>query len=419
MRRVLPLLLLLMTAPLVGTNCANDDQIEQWRRSTEGGLTTPALHAAAEAQIAALEANVGGIVTDTLAQRMVVHQTPGVQVAVVNGGVVEWTEAYGVYNLVSGAPLRRADRLQAGSISKPTTALALLKLVEQGLIDLDEPVNDSLTSWQIPDNAFTAAEPVTLRHILAHTSGMNNASFIGYSPLTPVPTLLQVLSGTPPTTTPPFEIVQQPGTGWLYSGGAYTVMAQILEDLTGTSFVAWARDNLFIPSGMWNSTFEQPLPEPRAYEIGAGSLAGFPTGALVYPELPAAGLWTTALDLGRMIVEIQRSLAGEPGALLGAGTAAGLVTPQSPAPSAAEIGLSPDPRMGLGLFLADGPNPQWFWHTGGNLGYTALIVGDLTGQGFGVAVVTNAFPGGRLLAWEIANGIADLYGWPGWDDWGI
>jgi hypothetical protein len=62
--------------------------------------------------------------------------------------------------------------------------------------------------------------------------------------------------------------------------------------------------------------------------------------------------------------------------------------------------------------------PSWFWHRGGNVGYTCLIVGDLQGAGHGVAVMTNAFRGGQNLAWEIVNGIADLNAWPGWDDSG-
>jgi len=419
MRRKTLLLALLLLAPLHALRCANEDEIEHWRRGTEGGLATPAEQAAVEAHIASLEADLGGVASGPLVERMAFHRTPGVQVAVVNRGVVEWTEAWGLANTVTGEPLSRSRRLQAGSISKPTAALAVLMLVEAGLLDLDAPVNAALSSWQIPDNAFTDAEPVTLRHLLSHTSGMNNSSFFGYSPLGPVPSLLDVLTGAPPATTPPFAVVQEPGTDWLYSGGGYTVLAQVLEDVTGADFADWTLANLFAPTGMWRSTFAQPLPEPEAYEVGVASLAGFPTGALVYPEQPAAGLWTTALDLGRLVVAIQRSLSGEPGAPLGASVAAGLVTPQSPGPDPAEVGLSPDPQMGLGFFLADGPEPGWFWHTGGTVGYTALVVGDLTGGGFGAAVLCNSFPGGRPLAWEIVNGIADLYGWPGWDDWGI
>jgi hypothetical protein len=75
--------------------------------------------------------------------------------------------------------------------------------------------------------------------------------------------------------------------------------------------------------------------------------------------------------------------------------------------------------MGLGWFLADGPEPTWFWHRGGNAGYSSLIVGDLQGAGHGVAVMTNAFSGGQLLAWEIVNAIADLHAWPGWENWGL
>ncbi len=417
--RVLLVALLVCVAALLAGGCPGDDAVEARRRASEGGVTTPEQVAAVEAAIRSLRDEMGGILEATLAERMARYHTPGVQVAVVNGGVVEWAEAFGTYDQDAGSPMLRWSRLQAGSISKPTTALALLKLVEAGLVDLDAPLNDSLTSWRIPDNDFTEAEPVTLRRVLSHTAGINLSGFFGYAPPRPVPTLLQVLDGLAPATTDPIRVVQTPGSDWMYSGGAYTILAQVLEDVTGEPFEDWLLRYVLVPAGMYGSRFDQPLRDPRTFARIGTVLTAFPVVPVTHPELPAAGLWSTALDLGRLVVAIQRSLAGEPGALLGAPTAAGMITPQSPEPAPLELGFSPDPKMGLGLFLADGPDPDWFWHTGGNVGFTCVIVGDTRGLGFGAAVMTNNAPDGRLLAWEVVNAIADLYEWPGWDDWGI
>ncbi len=416
-KRIFLLLLLSLilggTSVLAPTCAARDELQEQTRRIEEGGLTTPALQDEALAAIASMEQDMGGLFQATLQQRMAFHQTPAVSVALIHRGKVEWVQAYGRYDGATGIPLLRSSHLQAGSLSKPVTALAIMQLVDAGLVSLDAPLNDALQAWQVPENGFTQLVPPTLRRVLSHTAGFNVPSYLGYAQTRPIPTLLQVLDGLPPAASLPVRVERLPGLAWVYSGGGYTTLAQVVEDVTGEGLESYADRQIFSPLNMGRSTFQQPFPQAPGALLG--SLGGTPIPSAVYPELPAAGLWTTARDMGRFVVGLQDAAAGAPGSVLSPQSAALMMTPEARVPFA----LSLDSRMGLGLFLSDGADPSWFWHTGGNLGFTCLFVGDTRGNGDGAVVMTNSFPSGRLLGWEIVNALADIYGWPDWNDWGL
>lgn len=395
--------LAMLLLPLcLGLSC-DPELAERLRRSGEGGVTTPAAHALVEQRIASLATDFGGLQTQTLTERMAAWGVPGVSVAVVNGRRVEWAQTWGIRDLENDTPVDRSTRFQAASISKPTTALAILRLVDAGLLDLDAPINDYLTSWKIPYNAFTAQNPVTLRQVLTHTAGINTPSFIGYFPGASVPTLAQVLRGEG-TSNAPIEVIQPPGQGFRYSGGGYTILAQLIEDVTGESYPAWMSQNLLLPARMWRSIFQHPLDEPEIANGLSMRVFGVPSAPWRYPEWSAAGLWTTALDLAQLVVALQVSLDGEPG-LFDPDLAREMVTPQ-----VGVIGA----QMGLGLFLEPISEPNWFWHTGGNAGYESLVLGNARGGGVGVAILTNASPGGISLANEIANAVAHIYAWPNW-----
>ena len=348
---------------------------------------------------------------------MATLQVPGVQVAVIDDGRVAWSRAWGVYDGALASPMTNERLLQVASISKPTTALGLLTLADAGAVDLDAPLEDALGSWPVPDNAFTQSQPVTPRNTLSHGAGFNNSGFIGYPAGTPPLSLVEVLTGTG-TNHPPVDVVQEPNESWMYSGGGYVAIAQAVEDVGGMPFPEWMQANVLDPLGMLRSNFRHPpvLPEANGQIAGLNALF-FPP--VVHPELSAAGLWSTATEIAQLVIGMQQAIAGEPGALLSPAVAAELVTPQLPEPAPLQIGLSPDPQMGLGLFLADGPSPKWFWHTGSNLGFQSVFIGSIDNPGRGVVVLTNGFPGGRPLSWEIVNGVVDVYGWSDWDDWGL
>ena len=147
-----------------------------------------------------------------LLDRMAHYHVPGVSIAVINDNRIEWAKGYGVLEAGTDAPVTPDTLFQTGSIGKPVVAVAALHLVEQGLIDLDADVNRYLVSWQVPENAFTAQEKVTLRRLLSHSAGMPHHDVRGYAQGEAVPTLQQMLDGAPPANSAPIRVSYVPGT---------------------------------------------------------------------------------------------------------------------------------------------------------------------------------------------------------------
>jgi CubicO group peptidase (beta-lactamase class C family) len=339
----------------------------------------------------------------TIADRMRELKVPGVSVAVVDGGRVAWARAYGMADVASGRRATTTTMFQAASMSKPVASTAALQLVAAGQLTLDGDVNASLKSWRIPASEASGGRPVTLRHLLTHTGGLTVHGFPGYAADSAVPTTVQVLDGARPANTAAVRIDTVPGSRWRYSGGGMTVMQLLISDVTGKDFDVLLRERVLEPAGMSHSTFTQPLPEHLALEAATGYRRD--GSAIVgryhtYPEMAAAGLWTTPSDLGRWITAIQRAHAGSADALLPRTIAAAMLTP----------GMG---DWGLGLGVQGTGDAQRFTHGGANEGFRGVFTGYVTG-GRGMVVMTNSDVGGTVAS-EIAAAIAREYGWPGFE----
>jgi CubicO group peptidase (beta-lactamase class C family) len=158
-----------------------------------------------------------------------------VSMAAIRNGAIDWTRAYS-NSSTEGPPVSTETLFGTASISKPVTALGVLKLVEDNKIDLDADINQYLKRWKIPDNQFTATQKVTVRELLSHTSGIGTHNGEIYDPSRPIPTLLQLLEGEKPAKTPPVRVEAVPGTKFAYSNSGYLVLALLIEDVTGQSF---------------------------------------------------------------------------------------------------------------------------------------------------------------------------------------
>jgi CubicO group peptidase (beta-lactamase class C family) len=332
----------------------------------------------------------------SIQERMRQLGVPGVSVAVVNDGRIEWARAWGVADTVTGRPVTGQSLFQAASISKPVAALAALRLVEAGRVDLDEDVNTYLTSWKVPDNEFTTGQKVTLRRLLTHTAGTSVWGFPGYGPDETVPSTVGVLEGE--GNTDPVRVFQVPGSAARYSGGGYTIVQLLVSDVHGRPFHDVMRTEVLEPIGMTSSTFEQPIPESLRDDIAFAYRDG---GAVVdgnwhtYPEQAAAGLWTTPSDLARYAMAVQRAARG----------GSEVITQET----AREM-LTPEPLNGHGLGPALDPDAGTFSHGGSNEGYRANFIA-YTDEGRGAFVMTNS-DNGSPLALQILFAIAEEYGWP-------
>jgi CubicO group peptidase (beta-lactamase class C family) len=335
---------------------------------------------------------------ELLASSMQRHDVPGVSIAVIRRGEIDWTRGYGV-RMASGEDAVDSTTLfQAASISKPVTAAGALRLVEASALALDENVNQKLRSWKLPENEFTSRQPVTLRCLLSHSAGLTVHGFPGYAEGADLPTLVQILDGDKPANTASIRVDTEPGKEFRYSGGGYTVVQQLMIDATDQSFPQLMHELVLRPTGMMSSTYEQPLPKEWRSRAAVGHTGdGKPLEGEwhTYPELGAAGLWTTPTDLALFAIEVWRSYHGMSEMLLPQRLTRMML--------ARQIG-----DYGLGFSLPSAGVLR-FQHGGGNAGYRCLLV--LTAEsGDGVVIMTNGDSGEALIS-EIFSAIAAAYGW--------
>src|SRR5215471_7675263 len=219
-----------------------DARIEQ----VENGLRPPVL--------------VEGDKTWSIAERMKHYGVPGLSIAVIRDSKIEWAKGYGLSDVEEKKPVTPDTLFQAGSISKPVSAMAALELVQDGKMSLTADINTYLKTWKVPANEHTAKAPVTLERLLSHTAGLTVHGFPGYAAGAPVPTVPQVLDGAAPANTAPVRVDLDPGTQYRDSGGGYTIAQLAMTDVTGQTFPALMQRLVLGPLGMKESTFDQPLP---------------------------------------------------------------------------------------------------------------------------------------------------------------
>ena len=156
-----------------------------------------------------------GLDAFTLQQVMEKFHVPGLSIAVIKDFKIQWAKGYGVADVKSGRPVNVDTLFQAASISKPVTAMAALRLVQEGRFSLDEDVNHIQKTWHIPDRTFTREQPVTPRSLFSHTSGADDGfGFPGYDPGAARPTVVQILNGQPPSNTGPVLFARRPYQGY-------------------------------------------------------------------------------------------------------------------------------------------------------------------------------------------------------------
>src|SRR5262252_3492323 len=264
---------------------------------------------------ASAQAPTGPLDASTVQQLLTQFHVPGLSVAVIKNFRIDWAKGYGTTDVQTGTPVTVDTMFQAASISKTIAAMTSMKAIQDGRFALDQDVNTILKSWKLPGGELTKERPVTPRMLMSHTSGTGDGfGFPGYSPGAPLPTLVQIMDGLPPSNRPRVRLERPPMTGFKYSGGAVMIEELALTDAVGKPFEQIAQDWVLNPVEMSNSTFEQPLPAVRQKQAARahdrnGARMGDPWH--VYPEHAAAGLWTTPTDLAKFLIEVQKSLRGQ------------------------------------------------------------------------------------------------------------
>jgi CubicO group peptidase (beta-lactamase class C family) len=318
----------------------------------------------------------------SLAELMRTCKVPGVSIAVGELDRDPWLAGFGSTGASGGSsPITPQTIFQACSISKHVAAFGTMRLVDQGILNLDADISGYLTSWQLPAADGDWQPRVTLRQLLSHTAGLSYNWYPGFGPDDAVPTMAQTLRGEPPANTPPVRASLLPGSQFRYSGSHYAVLQQLLTDVTKAPFDELMRTLVFEPAGMTDSSYRQDFPGQRP---GLVAFAHYPPGDLVaggwqtMPEMAGAGLWTTPGDLVRLALEIARAAGNaDQTALLSQDSARKMLTPQVPG------------GMGLGTEVEIVDGQRWFGHGGSNVGYRCFTMA-WPELGTAVAVMANS-----------------------------
>jgi CubicO group peptidase (beta-lactamase class C family)/predicted transcriptional regulator YdeE len=334
----------------------------------------------------------------SLAELMKTFNVPGLGIAVIENYKIVDAKGYGVIAPGSSTPVTTKTLFQAGSISKPVAASGALSLVAQGKLSLDEDVNKKLTTWKVPENEFTRTEKVTLRRLMSHTAGLTVHGFPGYDVDAVVPSVVQVLNGEKPANTDPIRVDIVPGTKSRYSGGGVTIEQLLMMDVTGKQFPALMCELVLDKIGMTDSSYEQPLPPARAAMTAGGAYAdGKPVHGKwhIYPEMAAAGLWTTPTDLAKFAIEIALSKQGKANHILSQKMTEEMLTPVKD-------------EVGLGLFM-EKDNPGQFGHNGADEGFQALLTMNAD-TGNGVALMADSDNGISVMNYVLRQ-VVKQYAW--------
>jgi CubicO group peptidase (beta-lactamase class C family) len=341
----------------------------------------------------------------TLQQVMERFHVPGVSVAVIKDFKIDWAKGYGVADVATGTRVDADTLFQAASISKPVAAMAAVRTVQDGRFTLDQDINTILKSWKLPDSEFTREHPVTPRALMSHTSGLGDGfGFPGYHPSAPRPTLVQILNGSQPSNVGRVLMERPPFTAEKYSGGGVTMMQLAMMDALGRAYPEIMQSLVLGPIGMTNSAYEQPLSAERdrhAARAHNGRGLAMDTKWHVYPELAAAGLWTTPTDLAKFAIEIQQTALGRSTRVLTRASVLEMLTP---------VGVG---DYAVGFAITKKGQGWYFAHGGSNWGFQCSVIAHRV-KGYGLAIMTNG-DAGRPVINEIEARVEAAYGWDSLD----
>ncbi len=235
------------------------------------------------------------------------YDIPGVIIALVDDGRYAWSKAYGYAELEAERKMTVDTFCRMESISKPVVAWGVMKLVEQGMIDLDAPAARYLKTWEFPESKYPA-EAITVRHLLSHSAGLPLGNISDrYPPDGDVP--------SPEESLTKYAVpAREPGT-FFYSNAGFNLLELIVEDATGRDFNEYMEDEVLLPLGMegssftWSEDFEPPVPKGYDY-------SGRPVPVHVYPGKGSGGLFSTVEDIARFTAAAMPGFSGNGTAVL-------------------------------------------------------------------------------------------------------
>lgn len=339
------------------------------------------------------------------------YRIPGVCVAVIDNYEIDWVKGYGEIHAGRGINVTPDTYFEAGSTTKILTAALVMKLVEQGRLDLDKNVNDYLRSWKIPDSPMLNGKSVTLRLLLSHRSGLNEGNNFGTEEGR-VPTVVDVLEGRAPATNDPAGIEYEPGTRWQYSNFGFIVIQLLLEDHLGRPYADLMQEYIFDPLKMTRSTFAHHDKKAiRDEAIVPHDESGTPHERDMNATIKAHGdLLVSPRDLATFTIALMRAYVGKSNGLFSQKTARDMLGAGLEIKPEEFFGLE-NMSYGLGAFLLGKNETFCFMHPGSNNPGTSSLLIANPEAGKGAVIMTNGAQG-LLLNNQIVTSISVVYDWP-------
>jgi CubicO group peptidase (beta-lactamase class C family) len=201
-----------------------------------------------------------------------------------------------------GKPVNQDSIFGVASVGKWVTAMAVMRLVEKGMVDLDTPVSDYLESWVLPPSDYDN-ELVTLRLLLSHTAGIEDGlghnGFAPDEPIQPLTEHLTLAADVDPGVSGRVVVTAMPGETWKYSGGSYNLIQLIIEDVTKKTFNQAMSELVFQPLGLKNTYFQVNRTDPllTEYFTEGGARRDYPN----YTSLASTGLYTSLSDMHKLV----------------------------------------------------------------------------------------------------------------------
>jgi len=319
--------------------------------------------------------------TDSLKieEKLEKYKLPGFSVVVFENYKIVYSKQFGQKSANSSEKINENTAFSTASISKPITALLCFILEEKGLINLNEPIGKSLKRWHLPKSKFTENNSPTWKQFLNHTAGTTQSGFEDHYEGEKIPTLEESLLGKIPRYDKEIEFTFEPGTDWQYSGGGYTIIQMALEDTFNKPIAELAKEYIFSPLGLKNTTMIQPNEKGFLTNIASvhdkdGKV--IKTGLPITPQVGASGLWSTPTDLAKIAIEMQNALLNKNNKVISHNVAkkATAVT----ALKTAVGGWSYGWQKSFGY-----NNYDWFTCNGSNTGVGGTVMGTMKdGNGF-------------------------------------
>lgn len=324
----------------------------------------------------------------TLDERMKYYKNPSISIALIEENQI-MTFCRGYKDRDAKLEVDVDTIYQAGSISKPFFAVAVMKLVAKGILELDSDIQE-YGNYEFYETYDGKRHKVTLRQLLSHTAGFNLHGFAGYKTTQKIPDIMQILKGEEPSDNIPLFMFCEPGTRWSYSGGGYMLAQKVVTDVLKKDITDVINDEILKPFGLSHSTYRNPSGSNEnnfacGYNFYNQCIEG---NYHIMPETAAAGLWTTPTDIVRFGKELMKACDGTSNVFEYTSMMEMLKQP------------IPDAQTGLGLFVPNLMNEKYYFdHTGSNGGYHCIMCFQAaTGTGY-VAMLNSDI--GRGLLGEI------------------